>query len=598
MNWLDLRLTGKNKTDSMEKRWKIKEEDKAITQELKEQLNVDSAIAGILTKRGITGFEAARIFFNPDASQLHDPFLMKDMEKAVTAILSAIKNKQKILVFGDYDVDGTTAVACMYQFLVSIYEPEMVDYYIPDRYREGYGISAAGIQYAADNEYKLMVALDCGIKSVDLIGVAKASGVEVIVCDHHLPGNELPPALAILNPKQKDCSYPYKELCGCGVGFKLITAIVTTLGKDRECADYYLDLVATAIAADIVPMTGENRVLAYLGLKRVNENPSAGIKALIELNGLKKSLVISNLVFIIAPRVNAAGRMHDGKSAVKLFVEKDKEKAKEWAEKLHVHNSERKEADTSITEQAIAMIENDIVLKNRKSTVLFQDHWHKGVIGIVASRLIEHYYRPTIVLTQSGELIAGSARSIPGFNIHEGLDGCKEFLIGFGGHYFAAGMTLHPTQLEAFISRFEEIVATTVPAEAFIPEIQIDANVDFTSINGRFFRILQRMEPFGPENLNPVLVSYNVRNRASRIVKEKHIRFDLVQNGINLKGIGFNMADKYHIIETNLPIDIVFTIEENEWNNEKSIQLKVIDFRLSETATTTEPLLMTNSHTV
>lgn len=580
----------------MEKRWKIKEEDKSVTQDLKEKLNVDTAIAGILTKRGITGFEAARIFFNPDASQLHDPFLMKDMDKAVTAILSAIRNKQKILVFGDYDVDGTTAVACMYQFLVSIYELEMVDYYIPDRYREGYGISAAGIQYAADNDYKLMVALDCGIKSVDLIGMAKASGVEVIVCDHHLPGNELPPALAILNPKQKDCNYPYKELCGCGVGFKLITALVITLGKDRECADYYLDLVATAIAADIVPMTGENRVLAYLGLKRVNENPSAGIKALIELNGLKKSLVISNLVFIIAPRVNAAGRMHDGKSAVKLFVEKDKEKAKEWAEKLHVHNSERKEADTSITEQAIAIIENDLVLKNRKSTVLFQEHWHKGVIGIVASRLIEHYYRPTIVLTQSGELIAGSARSIPGFNIHEGLDGCKEFLIGFGGHYFAAGMTLHPSQLQAFISRFEDIVAATVPAEAFIPEILIDADVDFSSINGKFFRILQRMEPFGPENLNPILVSFNVRNRASRIVKGKHIRFDLVQNGINLKGIGFNMADKFPIIEKNQPIDIVYTIEENEWNNEKSIQLKVIDFRLSETAPSPEILMTTDSH--
>jgi single-stranded-DNA-specific exonuclease len=582
----------------MEKRWKIKEEDRSFTQKLKEQLNVDAAIAGILTKRGITGFEAARIFFNPDASQLHDPFLMKDMDRAVTAILAAIRNKQKILVFGDYDVDGTTAVACMYQFLVSIYEPEMVDYYIPDRYREGYGISAAGIQYAADNDYKLMVALDCGIKSVDLIRLAKASGVEVIVCDHHLPGDELPPALAILNPKQKDCSYPYKELCGCGVGFKLITALVTTLGKERECADYYLDLVATAIAADIVPMTGENRVLAYLGLKRVNENPSAGIKALIELNGLKKSLVISNLVFIIAPRVNAAGRMHDGKSAVKLFVEKDKEKAKEWAEKLHVHNSERKEADTSITEQAIAIIENDLVLKNRKSTVLFQEHWHKGVIGIVASRLIEHYYRPTIVLTQSGELIAGSARSIPGFNIHEGLDGCKEFLIGFGGHYFAAGMTLHPTQLEAFINRFEDIVASTVPPEAFIPEIQIDAAVEFSSINGKFFRILQRMEPFGPDNLNPILVSFNVRNRASRIVKEKHIRFDLVQNGINLKGIGFNMADKFPIIEKNLPIDIVYTIEENEWNNEKSIQLKVIDFRLSEIAPLLESLQMTDSHIV
>ncbi len=578
----------------MEKRWKIKEEDYKITQDLKEQLNVNGAIAGILTKRGITNFEAARIYFNPEVSQLHDPFLMKDMDKAVSRILAAITLRQKILVFGDYDVDGTTAVACMYQFLVSIYEPGMVDYYIPDRYKEGYGISAVGIEYAADNDFKLVVALDCGIKSVELIKVALASGVDFIICDHHLPGNELPPAAAILNPKQPACNYPYKELCGCGVGYKLISALVTTLNMEQENADYYLDLVATAIAADIVPMTGENRVLAYLGLKRVNQNPCAGIKALIELNGIKKELVISNLVFIIAPRVNAAGRMDDGKNAVKLFVEKDKDKAKGWAEKLHINNTERKEADTSITEEAISMIESDVVLKNKKSTVLFQEHWHKGVIGIVASRLIEHYYRPTIVLTRSGELIAGSARSIPGFNIHEGLNHCRDLLLGFGGHYFAAGMTLLPSSLEVFANRFEEIVASSVPAEAFIPEIRIDAYVEFSSINAKFFRILQRMEPFGPDNLNPILVSFNVRNRASRVVKEKHIRFDLDQNGVNLKGIGFNMADKFHLFEQNHPIDIVYTIEENEWNNEKSIQLKVIDFRLSNVVTELHPLQMQN----
>ena len=566
----------------MKKRWIIENTDPEKTAALQSALQISPVICSILVQRGINNFEDARSYFRPQLSELHDPFLMKDMGLAVDRIRKAINEGERILVYGDYDVDGTTSVACMYQFLCRIYTPEMVDYYVPHRYKEGYGISLQGIEYAKEHETGLMISLDCGIKSAELIQHAKNLGIDFIVCDHHLPGAILPPAIAILNPKQTDCPYPYKELCGCGVGFKLICALAQRLSIPENETWQYLDLVATAIAADIVPMTGENRILAYYGLKQINENPSTGIKALINLSKAQKPLNINNVVFIIAPRVNAAGRMDDARKAIQMFIEQDLDKATAFAQMLHDDNTDRREADSSITGEALAIIQGDIVLENRKSTVIYQPHWHKGVIGIVASRLMEHYYRPTIVLTKSGEVVSGSARSIPGFNIHEGLHQCQDLLLGFGGHYFAAGMTMIPDNVLAFAERFEEIVSASVADEFFTPELTINAELDFDEITTTFFRILSQMEPFGPENNMPVFIARDVRNDGrSKIVKEKHIRFSVRQKGISFTGIGFNLADKFSMLEDQQPVDLVFTIDENEWNNEKKLQLKVTDLRPS-----------------
>ena len=430
----------------MHKRWTILQADPEKVNSLQQSLKIHPAICKILVQRNIETFEQAKSFYRPAVTDLHDPWLMKDMDKAVERILIAIENREKILVFGDYDVDGTTAVACMYQFFRRLHT--QLDFYIPHRYREGYGVSKAGIDFAKANDFSVIISLDCGIKSVDLISYAKDLGIDFIVCDHHLPDVQLPPAVAILNAKQRDCKYPYKELCGCGVGFKLITALAQKLDLPNETAYEYLDLVSTAIAADIVPITGENRVLAYFGLKKANENPNNGIKALAQLSGLTNKLHINNLVFMIAPRVNAAGRMDDARKAVLMFVSEKYEQALEYAEMLHSDNTDRKEADSNITDEALAMIKGDEFLINRKSTVVFQPHWHKGVVGIVASRLIEHFYRPTVVLTQSGEYAAGSARSVPGFNLYEAVHACKEHLIGYGGHFAAAGMTINLIKLK------------------------------------------------------------------------------------------------------------------------------------------------------
>ncbi len=567
----------------MEKRWNKIQSPADKVNQLQQALKINPVLCDILVQRGIVSYESAKQYFRPQLNDLHDPWLMKDMDKAVNRILAATERHEKILVFGDYDVDGTTAVACMYQFLQEICEKERIDFYIPHRYHEGYGISKQGIDYAKTNGFTLMISLDCGIKSIDLIAYAKSLQIDFIVCDHHLPGRELPKAVAILNPKQEGCAYPYKELCGCGVGFKLITALAQRKGISEEKIWYFLDLVATAIAADIVPMTGENKVLAFYGLKRVNENPGPGIRALIQLSGLQKALHINNLVFIIAPRVNAAGRMDDARKAVLLFIEKDFQKSLAYAEMLHVDNTERKVADSSITEEALAIIHNNEVVAKRKSTVVYQPHWHKGVVGIVASRLIEHYYRPTIVLTQSGNIVAGSARSIPGFNIHEGLHFCKDLLLGFGGHYFAAGMTLLPENVESFSKRFEEIVTQMVPDELLVPEIVINAEVKFRDLTTSFYNILNQMEPFGPENMRPVFISRLVEDFGwSKVVKENHIRFVLRQGNIIFKGIGFNLAYKFHLLSLDKQVDIVFTLDENEWNGEKHLQLKIIDFRSSE----------------
>lgn len=565
----------------MEKRWNILNVYAGAAESLRKQLNIQSILCSILVQRGIDTFEKAKLYFRPLLSHLHDPWLMKDMEAAVNRILLAIDNNEKILVYGDYDVDGTTAVASMYSFLQNIYTNTF--YYIPNRYREGYGVSKTGIDFAKENEYSLIISLDCGIKSSELIERAKTLGIDFIVCDHHLPDEKLPPAIAILNPKQKDCSYPYKELCGCGVGFKLMQALAQKLSLPEETYLQYLDLVATAIAADIVPITGENRVLAFYGLKKVNENPCAGIKALMQLAAMQKQMYITNLVFVIAPRVNAAGRMDDARKSVQLFIEKDFNKALEYAEMLHNDNSERKEADTTITEEALSHIQNDNTLLARKTTVVYKPHWHKGVVGIVASRLIETYYRPTIVLTKSGEVLSGSARSVAGFNLYEAVHACREHLLGYGGHFAAAGLTLHQNQLQPFTEKFEQVVSSTISPELLVPEIIIDAELMFKDISMSFYNIIEQMEPFGPLNMRPVFITKKVTETGfSKIVKQNHIRFVLHQNGFTYTGIGFNLAHKFSVLQKNLPLSVVYMLDLNEWNGEKNIQLRVIDIRISE----------------
>ena len=567
----------------MEKRWNILPFDKTKSDLLKQALGINPTICRILVQRAIESFEDAKNYFRPQLNTLHSPWLMKDMKKAVDRIDAALSTKEKILIFGDYDVDGTTAVASMYQFITGIYDSALTDFYVPHRYREGYGVSRMGIDFAAENGFSLIICLDCGIKSVELIGYAKTLGIDFIVCDHHLPDKILPDAVAILNPKQVDCNYPYKELCGCGVGFKLMTALSEFYSLPEETYHRYLDLVATAIAADIVPMTGENRTLAFFGLQKINTDPAPGIKALIFLGGLQKELNITNVVFVIAPRVNAAGRMDDARKAVQLFIENDYNKALEFAEMLHSDNSDRKIADSSITQEALEIINADERLINRKSSVVYKESWHKGVVGIVASRLIEHYYRPTVVLTRSGDLVAGSARSVTGFNLYEAIYACREHLVAYGGHFAAAGLSLLPENVEAFSNKFNEVVSATIDERLLIPEIIIDAEITFPEIKDSFYEILKQMEPFGPENMHPTFIAKRVTETGySKILKELHVRFVIKQHDIVLNGIGFNMSDKFYLLSMKMPLDIVFTIDENEWNENKTLQLKVIDIRLSE----------------
>ena len=565
----------------MQKRWRILPQNISLTQQLVKALSINKTICQILVQRGLISFDSAKEFFRPSLQQIHSPWIMKDMDKAVERIAAAFQNKENILVFGDYDVDGTTSVASMYQFLKALYPN--VDYYIPHRYKEGYGISKLGIDYAKENNFTLIISLDCGIKSVDLIEYAKSISIDFIVCDHHLPDDILPPAIAILNPKQKDCNYPYKELCGCGVGFKLMQALAEKNNLEAESYLKYLDLVATAIAADIVPITGENRTLAYFGLERVNTNPCTGIKALMQLSAVKDKMNISNLVFIIAPRINAAGRMDDAKKAVQLFIEQDFAEAIKYAEILQSDNIDRKEADSSITNEALFIIENSNEAITKKSTVVYREHWHKGVVGIVASRLIESYFRPTVVLAKSGDIVAGSARSVPGFNLYEAIYACKEHLIGFGGHFAAAGLTLEESKIEDFKIAFENAVTAQITDDQLVPEVIIDAELLFTEINLNFYNILCQMEPFGPDNMKPVFISKKVYNSGySKIVKEQHLKFSLNQNNTTLNGIGFGIADKFSILQMNRPIDVVYTLDLNEWNGNKSVQIKVIDLKLSE----------------
>ncbi|MBZ4190249.1 single-stranded-DNA-specific exonuclease RecJ [Niabella beijingensis] len=565
----------------MKKRWNIQQPNENEVAALQEALKINPVLCKILVQRNIKTFNEAKDFFRPQLQHIHSPWLMKDMQNATDRILRAFENKERILVFGDYDVDGTTSVALLYRFLKT--QHNLVDFYIPHRYREGYGVSKAGIDHAKENGCTLIIALDCGIKSVDLVAYANTLRIDFVICDHHLPDEIIPQAVAILNPKQKDCPYPYKELCGCGVGYKLVTALCEKLGLPSGFPYQYLDLVATAIAADIVPITGENRILAYYGLETVNRLPNTGIKALAFLSETRFPLYIHNLVFMIAPRVNAAGRMDDARKAVQLFVAATYEEALSYAELLHSDNSERKEADSSITEEALKLIVQNSEWRSRKSTVVYQPHWHKGVVGIVASRLIEHHYRPTVVLTESGDYVAGSARSVPGFNLYEAIHACREYLIGYGGHFAAAGLTLNKANIELFREKFEEVVASSIPEELLVPEILIDAEITFPEITPAFYGIVRQMEPFGPGNMTPVFIARNVTDSGfSRIVKENHLRFVVQQKGIQLTGIGFNMASKFPLLQSRQPFDLVFKIEENEWQGQKNLQLKVEDIRPSE----------------
>lgn len=566
----------------MQKRWTVKKYQPGPERSLQAALRIHPILCRLLVQRGILTYDAAKHFFRPTLDDLIDPWLMKDMDVAITRLELAFFRREKILVYGDYDVDGTTAVATVFTFLESIYSN--IEFYLPHRYREGYGISKQGIDYAIENDISLIIALDCGIKSVELIAEAKSKGIDFIICDHHLPDAILPEAVAILNPKQHDCPYPYKELSGCGIGFKLISALAQKRGMPMEMVYPFLDLVATSIAADIVPMTGENRVLAFFGIKKVNDDPSPAIKSLVQLSGLKEKLTTSNLVFVIAPRVNAAGRMDDARKAVNLFIEKDFDKAMAIAEVLHADNFDRKEIDMTITQEAVLLIQNDDAQLLRKSTVLYQPHWHKGVVGIVASRLIDkYYYRPTIILTQSNDKVAGSARSVSGFNVYEAIHRCKDLLENYGGHFYAAGMTLKPENVKAFQDKFEEVVSSTIDPDLLIPEIVIDTEINFSDITPAFFNILKQFEPLGPENLRPVFITRYVTDTGySRVVKEEHLKLSVKQRqGPAFSGIGFFMADKFPLVSSKKPFDVVFTVEENEWNGATTLQLKVLDIRAS-----------------
>ena len=563
------------------KRWSIKEVDAQLVSELQASLRVHPAICSMLVARGIYTYDQAKLFFRPQLTDLHDPFLMKGMQKAVDRICSAIEWNERILIYGDYDVDGTSSVAVVYSFLKSLYAGQL-NYYIPHRYREGYGLSKQGIDYAKANGHTLLITLDCGIKSADLVDYANSLNIDVIICDHHLPDNRIPNALAILNPKQEDCTYPYKELSACGIGFKLIEALAIQLNKPKEQVYAYLDLVATSIAADIVALDGENRVLGYYGIKKANEQPSLSLKTLLEASDFKRTLQMSDLVFVIGPRVNAAGRMDDAKKAVQLFIEKDYSKALAIGSLLQQDNLDRREADTTITEEALAEIELDPNHASKKSSVVFQSHWHKGVVGIVASRLIEKHYKPTIVLTQSGEVVTGSARSVIGFNLYEALHACRAHLIGYGGHFAAAGMTLALENLEAFKNAFEQAVAERITPEQLIPEIVINAVIPIDSINMNFYQIITQMEPFGPDNMRPLFLAKNVYDTGySKLAKEAHISFNITQGNQILKGIGYNMAQHMGIVKSGKPFDVVFQLQLNEWQGTQTVQMQVLDLKES-----------------
>ncbi len=560
----------------MEKRWAYHENANQNTiDELSHQLTIDKSLAQILVQRGIGTFEEARYFFRPQLTHLHDPFLMKDMEAAINRIEKAIEQGEKILIYGDYDVDGTTSVALAYQFFNRF--TANIDFYVPDRHSEGYGISTQGIDYAKANDCSLIIALDCGIRSNDKVDYATTLGIDFIICDHHLPGDELPKAVAVLDPKREDCEYPFKELSGCGIGFKLAQAYCQFKDLPDKFYEEYLDLCMVSIGADIVPIVDENRVLAYYGLRKLNENPSMGLKALMQISGKKDNYSITDVVFMLAPRINAAGRMVHAKEAVKTLLSKDAYIADELSALINKQNADRKAFDQNITLEALAIIEKDEILIHRKSTVVFHNSWNKGVIGIVASRLTEKYYRPTIVLTESNGNYTGSARSVAGYDLYEALVACRDLLIQFGGHKFAAGMTISPENLTAFSEKFEEVVAKTISPELLIPVINIDAKIELSQINDKFFKILAQMAPFGPQNMAPVFVTENVKlNGFAQIVGKNHLKISVEQqNSTIFEAIGFNLGEYEKLLKPNQYFSICYTIEENDWRDKKRLQLSI-----------------------
>jgi len=579
-----------------QKKWLVKSAPAADTiTELGEQLNVSSIVAEMLLQRGITTFDDARKFFRPNQTDVHDPLLMKNMEKAVDRIEKAIENNEHIRIYGDYDVDGTTAVTMMYDFL-KVHHTR-VDYYIPDRYEEGYGVSEKGIDAAQKDEVNLLITLDCGIKAVSTIAKAKKLGIDVIVCDHHMPGEELPAAI-ILDPKQADCNYPYKELSGCGVGFKLLTALTQRMHWEQEKLWSYLDLLAISIAADIVPVTGENRMFCQFGLDQLNASPRLGIKTMLELAQKPLPLTLTNVVFVIAPRINAAGRMGHAKEAVELLLSSDKEVVKVQAKAIHAANEERKALDENITQEALVLLEEDPSHTSKCTNVVFQQGWHKGVIGIVASRIIEQYYRPTVVLTQpkEGDLLTASVRSIKGIDVHEILEECTDVLEQFGGHYFAAGLSVKRERLEEFKTRFEDAVRKKLQDETLIPEQLLERELAFDEIftSGeslftvpRIKRILSQFEPHGPGNMKPVFVSRNVFTQEAKLLKNKHLKAKWFQHGkqMLIDGILFNRPDALEMATSNEPLDIVYTLETNEWRGRSSLQLNIKDLRYATVAT-------------
>lgn len=576
--------------------------EKGKTDHLSKVLNVGNIVARMLVQRDISTFDEAKSFFRPELSGLHDPFLMKDMDRAVVRIEKALSQKEKVLVYGDYDVDGTSAVALVYSYFVleCLVPDSCIFFYIPDRETEGYGISEKGIDYAFENGITLIIALDCGIKSNQRVEYARAKGIDFIICDHHTAGDVIPAATAVLDPKRKDCTYPYKELSGCGIGFKLVQAHFAS-GKKQEAnkevfpsaLEKYLDLVAISIASDIVPITGENRILAFFGLKRINENPRKGIKALLGAAQFKKKeLSVTDLVFVIGPRINAAGRIEHGKKAVELLISGDDSVAGIAGKSINETNDQRKELDKSITLQALQMIEGDPVTfhKNKRSTVLFNPEWHKGVIGIVASRLIEKYYRPTILLTQANGMAVGSARSVNGFDIYSAIDACGGLVEQFGGHKYAAGLTMKIENIKAFSEEFERIVSAKITEEMLVPEILIESEINFSDITPKFYRILKQFAPFGPENMKPLFVTHNVTDSGfSRVVGENHLKLDLVQpaekkvpgkNASRFGAIAFQLGEFYPGISGKKPFSICYSIEEKEWNGKTSLELVVKDIKL------------------
>ena len=565
----------------MKKRWvQVEEGDTEIIETLAQQLTIDRSLAQILVQRDIHTFDQARDYFRPLMAQLHDPFLMKDMDLAINRIKQALDQGEKILIYGDYDVDGTTSVALTYSFFQKF--SSNIAYYIPDRHKEGYGISTVGIDFAKTNGFTLIIALDCGIKSIDKVEYANSLNIDFIICDHHLPGEELPKAVAILDPKRADCNYPFKELAGCGIGFKLAQAYAIKHELPADSYEQYLDLVMVSIAADIVPVEDENRILAYHGLIKLNSNPCLGLKALMEISGRDKAYTLTDVVFSLAPRINAAGRMDHGNQAVKMLICNEDALAQEQSLFINLQNTDRKASDQHITAEALALIDDCEILMNKKTTVVYHESWNKGVIGIVASRLTEKYYRPTVVLTASNGLLTGSARSVAGFDLYEALLGCEDLLEQFGGHKFAAGLTIKPENISSFQERFENIVSATITEDLLCPEIQIDAEINFAQIDSKFQRIVAQMAPFGPHNPAPIFVTHNVTYTGRPyVVGTKHLKLNLKQqNSAIFESIGFGFAEYENLLQPNQPFSVCYTVEENVWKAQRRLQLNIKAIKL------------------